>query len=339
MNIMQELNKKRKGFVMLPVILATFIVGLLGVGLTSIYSGAFATMSASKVANDAQNVAAVEKEILQALGYDGYKPELTDFKSMEEVLGDKNTDWEYSVQKVSEKTNSDGSNIAVVKINVRKKGDSVIRYSEEVPLSSKNTNRFAYNDTTDKTKRVALKYEQSADEDTPSLHGYVNGVEVPFASQSSIDYLDILDYGKDAFFGWECYNDDGGHPLPSSLRSQSFTFESPLQGKVTIKYKFTYNSSKAPVSVRNTRNFGGMYVAVNGASTYARFDLGNTTRDGQDHSYESSFTANLKKGTNTINISLGSGVERYYHRVFTSYHFSITTLVIKVKGQYIPLNI
>lgn len=82
-----------------------------------------------------------------------------------------------------------------------------------------------------------------------------------------------------------------------------------------------------------------MYVAVNGASTYARFDLGNTTRDGQDHNYESSFTANLKKGTNTINISLGSGVERYYHRVFTSYHFSITTLVIKVKGQYIPLNI
>jgi len=176
MDLSKELKRKRDGFVMLPVILATFIVGLLGVGLSAVYSGSFATMSAAKSSMEAANVAGLEKEILQAKGYGGYNSEITGWKSMDSVLGDSSTPWEYTVQKVKEQSVG-GDNIAVVKVSVRKKGDSVIRYSEEVPLSSKSANRYIYNDSGD---RISLKYEKK--DGKPYLLGYApnSSTNVPF---------------------------------------------------------------------------------------------------------------------------------------------------------------
>lgn len=176
MDLSKELKRKRDGFVMLPVILATFIVGLLGVGLSAVYSGSFATMSAAKSSMEAANVAGLEKEILQAKGYGGYNSEITGWKSMGSVLGDNSTPWEYTVQKVKEQSVG-GDNIAVVKVSVRKKGDSVIRYSEEVPLSSKSANRYIYNDSGD---RISLKYEKK--DGKPYLLGYApnSSTNVPF---------------------------------------------------------------------------------------------------------------------------------------------------------------
>lgn len=149
-------TKKRKGFVMLPVILAAIIVGLLGVGLSSLYSGAFSTLSAEKEAREAQDILDVEKEIIKALGFNDYENGLDENRvtedswiSMKDILGnEKGSQWEYKLVTVPDSAGNSvrpvGSSDAeaqlrVVKVSVRKKGDTISRASAEVPLSSQGS--------------------------------------------------------------------------------------------------------------------------------------------------------------------------------------------------------
>lgn len=148
--------------------------------------------------------------------------------------------------------------------------------------------------------------------------------------------MDVLDYDKDVFMFHECYNDDGGSD--AGARSSSFTFVSPIEGNVTIKYTLRFNDSKAPFRPRNQTNWGYMWINVNGVASYGRYDLGSVITNGQDHSQSGELTRRIYKGTNTITV-YNPGVERGNHFMITGYHFSISTLVIKIKGQYLPLNI
>ena len=162
--------------------------------------------------------------------------------------------------------------------------------------------------------------------------------KIRFSSQSNIDYLDILDYEHIAFIGRECYNDDGGHPIGSS--STSFSFESPIEGDVKMTVMAIFNDSKALRNVGSATNRGWLSpMYVNGVRVKGggKLNLGSPVTNGEDSTAEMTVTTHIKKGTNTIQYS--GAVDRYERIITTSAHFSIKVLVLKVKGEYIPLNI
>lgn len=86
-------------------------------------------------------------------------------------------------------------------------------------------------------------------------------------------------------------------------------------------------------------NQGYMTIWVNNtkAKGLGKLNLGSTLTNGEDTSAAGITTAYIKKGTNTIKYQFG--VDRYERIITTSVHFTIKILVLKVKGEYIPLNI
>lgn len=127
---------KKKGFVMLPVILAAFIVGLIGVGLTSIYSGTFSTLAAGKAASQAQQIADVESNYIKLRGYDDAVGSVHDWKDTTDILGSEDgAKWQSKIEDTGrDDTSEDGKPVKVMKVSVRKTGEIISRYSQEIPL-------------------------------------------------------------------------------------------------------------------------------------------------------------------------------------------------------------
>lgn len=63
-----------------------------------------------------------------------------------------------------------------------------------------------------------------------------------------------------------------------------------------------------------------------------KFNLGSTLTNGEDTSATGTFTAHIKKGTNTIKYQCA--VERYERFVITSVRFSIKILVLKMAQSF-----
>ena len=126
---------KKKGFVLVPVVLATFILGMLGIGLSSMYSGTFSVMNAGKAASQAKQFATVEGDILKVAGYDGSTDVTHDWQSLQNVVGADGANWESKVEDTGRtETSPSGDQVKVMKVSVRKNNELVSRYSEEVPL-------------------------------------------------------------------------------------------------------------------------------------------------------------------------------------------------------------
>lgn len=130
-----KLTYKKKGFVLVPVVLATFIVGMLGIGLSSMYSGTFSVMNSGKAASQAKQFATVEGDILKVAGYDGSSDITHDWQSLQSVVGADGANWESKVEDTGRtETSPSGDQVKVMKVSVRKNNELVSRYSEEVPL-------------------------------------------------------------------------------------------------------------------------------------------------------------------------------------------------------------
>ena len=126
---------KKKGFVLVPVVLATFILGMLGIGLSSMYSGTFSVMNAGKAASQAKQFATVEGDILKVAGYDGSTDVTHDWQSLQNVVGADGANWESKVEDTGRtEISPSGDQVKVMKVSVRKNNELVSRYSEEVPL-------------------------------------------------------------------------------------------------------------------------------------------------------------------------------------------------------------
>ena len=126
---------KKKGFVLVPVVLATFIIGMLGIGLSSLYSGTFGVMNSAKAASQAKQFATVEGDILKVAGYDGSTDVTHDWQSLQNVVGADGANWESKVEDTGRtETSPSGDQVKVMKVSVRKNNELVSRYSEEVPL-------------------------------------------------------------------------------------------------------------------------------------------------------------------------------------------------------------
>ena len=126
---------RKKGFVLVPVVLATFILGMLGIGLSSMYSGTFGVMNAGKAASQAKQFATVEGDILKVAGYDGTTDVTHDWQSLQNVVGADGANWESKVEDTGRtETSPSGDQVKVMKVSVRKNNELVSRYSEEVPL-------------------------------------------------------------------------------------------------------------------------------------------------------------------------------------------------------------
>lgn len=127
--------RKKSGFILLPVILAMFIVGLLGVGLASMYSGTFSTLQAGQVASQAKQYANIEAAAIKARGYDDAESGAHGWQDMTSLVGSEDgSKWQSKVETMRTDTTPDGNNVKVMKVSTRKNGELVSRYSEEIPV-------------------------------------------------------------------------------------------------------------------------------------------------------------------------------------------------------------
>lgn len=132
--LVAKLRQKRKGIILINAVLASIIVGLVGIALASIYSGMFSTMSAGKAGSQGEQMASVESSVIKMKGYDESDSVTHDWKDMSDLVGEDGKNWESKVTLERTKTTDDGNTVKVMKVAVRKTGDLISRYSAEVPL-------------------------------------------------------------------------------------------------------------------------------------------------------------------------------------------------------------
>lgn len=132
--LVAKLRQKRKGIILINAVLASIIVGLVGIALASIYSGMFSTMSAGKAGSQGEQMASVESSVIRMKGYDESDSVTHDWKDMSDLVGEDGKNWESKVTLERTKTTDDGNTVKVMKVAVRKTGDLISRYSAEVPL-------------------------------------------------------------------------------------------------------------------------------------------------------------------------------------------------------------
>lgn len=128
---------KRRGFLLLEGVLLLAVLSALSVGTTAIFSGQFNTMNAGKQASQAQQYASVEGTYVRIKGYPNVSDLTHDWKDMSDLIGTEDgANWESKVEVARTAKTDDGNEMKVVKLSVRKKGDIVSRFSEEIPLVS-----------------------------------------------------------------------------------------------------------------------------------------------------------------------------------------------------------
>lgn len=128
---------KRRGFLLLEGVLLLAVLSALSVGTTAIFSGQFNTMNAGKQASQAQQYASVEGTYVRVKGYPNVDDLTHDWKDMSDLVGTEDgANWESKVEVARTAKTDDGNEMKVVKLSVRKKGDIVSRFSEEIPLVS-----------------------------------------------------------------------------------------------------------------------------------------------------------------------------------------------------------
>ena len=128
---------KRRGFLLLEGVLLLAVLSALSVGTTAIFSGQFNTMNAGKQASQAQQYASVEGTYVRIKGYPNVDDLMHDWKDMSDLVGTEDgANWESKVEVARTAKTDDGNEMKVVKLSVRKKGDIVSRFSEEIPLVS-----------------------------------------------------------------------------------------------------------------------------------------------------------------------------------------------------------
>ena len=132
------MNTRRKGFILLPVVLATFIMGMLGIGLASMYSGTFSTMNAGKAASKAKDFATIEGNYIKLNGYDTAASMTHDWESLSDLVGPDGSEWQSKVENSSTSTTADGDQVKVMKVAVKKNSDIASRYTYEVPVVNGN---------------------------------------------------------------------------------------------------------------------------------------------------------------------------------------------------------
>lgn len=128
---------KRRGFLLLEGVLLLAVLSALSVGTTAIFSGQFNTMNAGKQASQAQQYASVEGTYVRVKGYPNVDDLTHDWKDMSDLVGTEDgANWESKVEVARTAKTDDGNEMKVIKLSVRKKGDIVSRFSEEIPLVS-----------------------------------------------------------------------------------------------------------------------------------------------------------------------------------------------------------
>ena len=130
---------EKHGFLLFPTILSIFIIGMLGLALSTIYGNMFSTLSAGKSASQSQQFAEIEAEYLKLQGYDEADNLVHTWKTMEDFVGDDDgKNWESRLENIRTVNTASGDKVKIFKISTRKFGDVTSRYSLEVPLSSQS---------------------------------------------------------------------------------------------------------------------------------------------------------------------------------------------------------
>ena len=142
-------KKKKKGFLLLEAALASTVYCMLALGFFTIFSGQFSMVQAGRTALQAQQYAEIDADTLKLLSYDdltnstklsaaGIHTSKSLFTAVSGV-----TDWYDQVTIGNETTvNSDtSSKMRIATIKLYKNGDTLARYSIDVPLSSQGNNK------------------------------------------------------------------------------------------------------------------------------------------------------------------------------------------------------
>jgi len=213
------MQKKRKGFLLIEGILQIVVLGLVAVGFAALFSSQFTTLSASKTAVEARQMAELEAAYIRKIGYNDFnsadatgvddngfhkngihdKEIMTKFAgtTSEGGMGDK---WYSKVSivgvsgvgdgaTVTKVNGEDGNNLKIARIEIYRAKDgtpnaaaeNTSRYSLEVPLSSQNANTSQGSNigTPDYSKAIGVFWRGRGD-----------NTSFPYDSISNVVYLE-----------------------------------------------------------------------------------------------------------------------------------------------------
>lgn len=137
---MNFIQKKKKGYILIETVLAMIVVGMLSISLFTIFSGQFSMIQAGRTALAAQQYAEIDADTVKLLSYDELDEKGVHTRQAITSVSDA-TDWEDEITISAEKSINDDteSKQRIATIKVYKTGDTLARYSLQVPLSSKGS--------------------------------------------------------------------------------------------------------------------------------------------------------------------------------------------------------
>ena len=160
-------TKKLKGFMVLPAVVMSILIGMLGLSFLQIYSGQFSALSANRKALQAQQYAMAEADILRNTAYDQLNSAVHDKTAISGGNG-----W-LSTAQVGGETTINGVKQRLGTVEVYR-NDSVSSpdFSFQFPLSNANSGYVKNNNANSGIISMSVSGGY--------LHGYYNGVEYPF---------------------------------------------------------------------------------------------------------------------------------------------------------------
>jgi len=139
---MYFIKKKRQGYILLEAALAMIVVGMLSTSIFTIFSGQFSMIQASRTALAAQQYAEIDANTLRLLSYDDLDSDSKGSHARQGITSVADSDgWQDEIVVGAEKTidAATESKQRIATIKIYKTGDTLSRYSLEVPLSSQGS--------------------------------------------------------------------------------------------------------------------------------------------------------------------------------------------------------
>lgn len=140
----KDKKRKKKGYILFETVLALIVFGMLSIAFFMIFSGQFSMINSSRDALQAQQYAQVEAEMLRISEYEDLENK-TKARSAMTSWANPNNIWESEITLDTEQKTTVGKT-RIAHVSVYRTGDSLARFTLDVPLSSQVMSAYVRNE-------------------------------------------------------------------------------------------------------------------------------------------------------------------------------------------------
>lgn len=140
----KDKKRKKKGYILFETVLALIVFGMLSIAFFMIFSGQFSMINSSRDALQAQQYAQVEAEMLRISEYEDLENKTKSRSAMTSWANPGNV-WESEITLDTEQKTTVGKT-RIAHVSVYRTGDSLARFTLDVPLSSQVMSAYVRNE-------------------------------------------------------------------------------------------------------------------------------------------------------------------------------------------------